>query len=45
MADSGDMAAWAALAAAQLALVVALVQATQQYVATAQNMRKCKQSV
>jgi hypothetical protein len=45
MADSGDIAAWAALAAALLALVVALAQATQQYVATAQNMRKCEKSV
>ncbi|KAK3295116.1 uncharacterized protein B0H64DRAFT_138505 [Chaetomium fimeti] len=45
MTDSGDIAAWAALAAALLALVVALAQATQQYVATAQNMRKCEKSV
>ncbi|KAH6843154.1 hypothetical protein B0I37DRAFT_448508 [Chaetomium sp. MPI-CAGE-AT-0009] len=45
MADSGDIAAWAALTAALLALIVALAQATQQYVATAQNMRKCEKSV
>lgn len=45
MVDSGDIAAWAALAAALLAVVVALAQATQQYVVTAQNMRKCERSV
>lgn len=43
--DAGTIAAWAALAAALLALVVALAQAVQQYVATAQNMRKCEKSV
>ncbi|KAK4085170.1 uncharacterized protein Triagg1_160 [Trichoderma aggressivum f. europaeum] len=45
MADSGTMAAWAALAAALLALVVALAQAAQQYAATAQDMKKCERSV
>ncbi|EAQ85234.1 hypothetical protein CHGG_09248 [Chaetomium globosum CBS 148.51] len=45
MADSGDIAAWAALAAALLVLVVTLTQATQQYVATTPNMRKCEKSV
>ncbi|GAP93098.1 hypothetical protein SAMD00023353_10400240 [Rosellinia necatrix] len=45
MEDAGTIAAWAALAAALLALLVALAQATQQYVATAQSMRKCEASV
>ncbi|KAL6816231.1 hypothetical protein V8C40DRAFT_277211 [Trichoderma camerunense] len=45
MADSGTIAAWAALAAALLALVVALAQAAQQYAATAQDMKKCEKSV
>ncbi|CAH0051583.1 unnamed protein product [Clonostachys solani] len=45
MEDSGTIAAWAALAAALLALVVALAQASQQYVATAHSMRKCEKSV
>ncbi|KAH0526653.1 hypothetical protein TsFJ059_009950 [Trichoderma semiorbis] len=45
MADSGTIAAWAALAAALLALVVALAQATQQYAATAQDMKRCEKSV
>ncbi|QYT02235.1 hypothetical protein H0G86_009241 [Trichoderma simmonsii] len=45
MADSGTIAAWAALAAALLALVVALAQAAQQYAATAQDMKKCERSV
>ncbi|KAK4443618.1 hypothetical protein QBC34DRAFT_416673 [Podospora aff. communis PSN243] len=43
--ESGTMAAWAALGAAIVALLIALAQATQQYVATAQNMRKCEKSV
>jgi hypothetical protein len=45
MEDAGTIAAWAALAAAVLALLVALAQAIQQYVATAQSMRKCEASV
>lgn len=45
MADSGTIAAWAALAAALLALVVALAQAAQQYAATAQDMKRCERSV
>ncbi|KAI0874973.1 hypothetical protein GGS24DRAFT_489656 [Hypoxylon argillaceum] len=45
MEDAGTIAAWAALAAALLALLVALAQAIQQYVATAQSMRKCEASV
>ncbi|KAI0465550.1 hypothetical protein F4859DRAFT_377378 [Xylaria cf. heliscus] len=45
MEDAATIAAWAALAAAILALLVALAQAIQQYVATAQSMRKCEASV
>ncbi|KAL7786857.1 hypothetical protein V8C43DRAFT_289637 [Trichoderma afarasin] len=45
MEDSGTIAAWAALAAALIALVVALAQAAQQYAATAQDMKKCERSV
>ncbi|KAF3076385.1 hypothetical protein CFAM422_001472 [Trichoderma lentiforme] len=45
MADQGTIAAWAALAAALLALVVALAQAAQQYAATAQDMKRCERSV
>ncbi|KAK0383139.1 hypothetical protein NLU13_9052 [Sarocladium strictum] len=44
-AAPGDIAAWAALAAALLALLSASAQVAQQYAATAQNMRKCERSV
>ncbi|KAI4182010.1 MAG: hypothetical protein L6R41_006268 [Letrouitia leprolyta] len=39
--DSGDAASLVALVVALFALLVALAQVTQQYFATAQNMRKC----
>lgn len=45
MEDEGTIAAWAALAAALLALVVALAQVAQQYAATAQDMKRCEKSV
>ena len=43
--DSGDAASLVALIVALFALFVALAQVTQQYFATAQNMRKCDKSV
>lgn len=43
--DSGDAASLVALVVALFALLVALAQVTQQYFATAQNMRKCDKSV
>ncbi|KAK4070591.1 hypothetical protein Trihar35433_5058 [Trichoderma harzianum] len=45
MTEEGTIAAWAALAAALLALVVALAQAAQQYAATAHDMKKCERQV
>lgn len=43
--DSGDIASIVALVLAVFALLVALAQVAQQYIATAQNMRKCDKSV
>lgn len=43
--DSSLIAAWVGLMVALAALVIAAAQAVQQYVATAQSMRKCEKSV
>lgn len=45
MVDSGEIAAWVAFFISLLALLVTLAQAVQQYVATAQSIRKCDKSV
>lgn len=43
--DSGTVAAWVAFAVAAFALVIALAQVAQQYLATAQSIRKCDRFV